>query len=123
MWSYGIRGIAHNWVKSYLSNRKQYVQLTHYKSQIQDFTAGVPQGSIIGPKLIIFFINDLCNSTENFSYVLFADDTTVYCSEDNFNTEVSKKVLVRLSMDSTNIEMVEETKFHGVTINSLGNLT
>ena len=47
--NYGIRGLANDWLKHYLSGRQQYVDIdgvTSNKGQIQ---IGVPQGSIVGP--------------------------------------------------------------------------
>lgn len=52
-------------------------------------TCGVPQGSIIGPKLFILYINDICKVSNVLSCVLFADDTTLYCSGDNLNKLLS----------------------------------
>ena len=46
---YGIRGTPHEWFKSYLMNRKQFVVFDNASSQRQAITAGVPQGSVLGP--------------------------------------------------------------------------
>ena len=48
---YGIRDIANCWFSSYLSNRKQFVTINGFDSEIQSFQYGVPQGSVLGPLL------------------------------------------------------------------------
>ena len=50
---YGIRGIAQEWLKSYLKDRKQFVQIDECASTLLSVTCVVPQGSILGPKLFI----------------------------------------------------------------------
>ena len=74
----GIRGTAYKWLESYLENRKQYVSINGINSECNDVICGVPQGSILGPKLFILYINDLCNSSLLLKFVLFADDTNPF---------------------------------------------
>ena len=44
---------------SYLKCRKQNVKINNIHSDFQVLLSGVPQGSILGPILFNFFINDL----------------------------------------------------------------
>ena len=80
---YGIRGMAQNWFKSYLTNRKQYVSLNGESSELKQIACGVPQGSCLGPLLFLLYINDLPNISEVLHFYLFADDTNIYYEADN----------------------------------------
>ena len=75
---YGIRGIALNWIKSYLTGRVQYVDFNGEKSAQKPMVCGVPQGSVLGPLLFIIYMNDLHFALEHSSGILFADDTTIH---------------------------------------------
>lgn len=41
---YGIRGNIHNWFKSYLNNRMQFVQVDGLNSKYRNIQTGVPRG-------------------------------------------------------------------------------
>ena len=53
LYKYGIRGLSYDWIESYLSNRKQYVNYKNSSSDILNVNIGMPQGSILGPLLFI----------------------------------------------------------------------
>ena len=75
--SYGITGNTQNWIKSFLSNRKQRVSVNGALSDITDVTSGVPQDSVLGPVLFLLYINDI-NGNIKSSIRLFADDSIIY---------------------------------------------
>ena len=83
---YGLRGKSQKWFKSYLTNRKQYVKINNHKSNTQNVSCGVPQGSVLGPLLFIIYTNDLPNSLTDSHAILFADDTTVYATSKTLDT-------------------------------------
>ena len=89
LYAYGIRGNAFNWVKSYLSERSQYVVYDSKQSKTQTVQCGVPQGSILGPLLFIIYMNDICNASELLFSILYADDTSVQISGNDITYLVS----------------------------------
>ena len=117
---YGIRGIALNWFKSYLFNRKQYVFHNGESSQYQNINSGVPQGSVLGPLLFLLYINDLPNISNVFKFFLFADDTNIYYEADTpdklekvINKELKKlRVWLIVNRLSLNIDKTNFVVFH-----------
>ena len=86
LYHYGFRGKTQEWFRNYLCNRTQYVSYNRVSSQTENIKCGVPQGSILGPLLFILYMNDICNTSKILKTILFADDTTVFCSHKDIAT-------------------------------------
>ena len=99
LYNYGIRGVAYNWLKNYLSNRYQYVYLNNTNSDRLPVTCGVPQGSILGPLLFLLYINDLNTVSKVFTLIMFADDTNLFINGRNLEdlTQIANTELKEIS--------------------------
>ena len=75
--AYGLGEKALFYICSYLTNRNQCVCINDKKSDFQKIISGVPQGSITGPILFNFSINDLFFFVSSASMHNFADDSSL----------------------------------------------
>ena len=73
------------WFTDYLTNRSQRVIISGQSSNWVNISAGVPQGSILGPLLFLIYINDIVLDIKS-NIKLFADDTSLNVIVDNPNT-------------------------------------
>ena len=78
---YGIHGLSLDWFKSYLTNRSRFVEFNGASSSSKFISCDVPQGSILGPSLFLLYINDLSKVSDLVEFILFADDTNIFCAE------------------------------------------
>ena len=78
----GIRAKLLAWFSDYLSNRLQRVIVPGGVSQIRHVKAGVPQGSILGPLLILIYINDIVEDIQT-NINLFANNARLSLVESN----------------------------------------
>ncbi len=51
---YGVRGVALDWFKSYLTNRKHFVNYKSHSSPMDLITTGVPQGLYLGRYCLLY---------------------------------------------------------------------
>lgn len=88
LFDYGIRGPALNFVKSYLSDRKQYISINGCVSQNFEIHYGVPQGSVLGPLFFNIYANEISHLPLNVDVIQYADDTVLISSDTNINNLV-----------------------------------
>jgi len=77
---YGFNVKIISWVRNYLLNRSQFVQVEDAVSENCPVSSGVVQGSLIGPVLFLIYINDIVNYVKTASLKLYADDAKIYIS-------------------------------------------
>ena len=133
--SYGINGVAGNWFRSYLSERKQKCFVNGHLSTNRLLRCGVPQGTILGPLLFLIYINDLPNCLSHSRARMYADDTHLtYASNDidgidhHFNEDLAKVsewlVANRLTLNQSKTEfMLIGSRQRISTFNSSPSLT
>lgn len=82
--SCGLRGNIYNLLQSYLSDRQQRVLIDGYESDTRAVTYGVPQGTVLGPRLFTIYVNNLLSLQTVGNVISFADDTAILYSADSW---------------------------------------
>ena len=108
---YGIRGITNDWFTSYLLNRRQHVSIGSTESDDIFIAHGVLQGSVLGPLLFFFYINDFSNCCKLFDFHIFADDTNLFYSN-RILTELEDDVNNNLKFVSNWLMANKLSSFH-----------
>lgn len=78
MFQRGVAGTENDWIRSYLTDRKQVVLIENISSNQTSIDYGVVQGSTLGPVLFLIYINNIIDSNITGNMLLFADNTAVY---------------------------------------------
>ena len=73
-----------DWFGSYLKKRNIVVSLDKTLSETGILNCDVPEGSILGPTLFLLHVNDMKTALKNCDLRLYADDTCILYSHQNF---------------------------------------
>ena len=74
-----------SWIGAFLSNRTQTTVVNSVHSSYVEVTSGVPQGSVLGPMLLLSYLNDINNAITS-QINLTADNSVLYikiCNKNN----------------------------------------
>ena len=114
--SYGISGQILGLISSLLSNRRLLVVLDGKSSQEYSVNAGVPQGSILGPTLLLLYINDLTDDVIC-NIAVYADDTAL-CSKCDQASELWQQLELVSELESDLEDTVDWGKKRLVDFNA-----
>ena len=84
--AYGLDHKAVSFMKSYLTNRLQRCKVNNSFSKWMKISAGVPQGSILGPLLFNIFISEIFIFLQKCDLTNYAEDSTMYTSDKSVST-------------------------------------
>ena len=103
--TFGITGHALQWFDSYLSDRYQCVTVGEAVSEDEILKFGVPQGSVLGPKVYCIYskpVGDIIHK-HGLTYHCYADDSQVYItfkpSSEAWNNSLGARTIYRAVLD------------------------
>jgi hypothetical protein len=92
--TFGIDGLALQWLNSYLTDRVQTVRVSGKCSGMSEVPHGIPQGSVLGPLLFILYSSPVADiiSKHGLMSHSYADDTQIYfyCKPDQISDLANK---------------------------------
>ena len=95
---YGIRRITNKWFETYFNDKQQFFSINSYNSECASMPTGVRRGSVLGPLLFLFYINDVNLAIKYCNFHHFADDTNLLYTNNSI-----KKLSKRLNKDIKNL--------------------
>ena len=91
---YGLRCVVLRWFQSYLSGRSYRVIYVNWTSSIVYIVCSVPQWSVLGPRLFIFYTANLADVVQQYhvNFHAYANDNQLYlhCRRDDMMSVVDR---------------------------------
>ena len=87
---YGVAERTVGWFRSFLTNRKQRVQVGSSTSEPKTVSIGCPQGSLLSPLLFLIYVADLELWVRDSVVSGYADDTATFVSDESDDTVIHK---------------------------------
>ena len=72
----GVHHAIYRWIRAFLTNREQCVQIQSSCSSWKRMNVGLPQGTKLGPVLFSILVNNLLKNWHG--RIKFVDDTTAF---------------------------------------------
>ena len=117
---YGFTPLLVRWLSSFLMNRSQQVYIGQSLSSSLPVTSGVPQGSVLGPLLLLIYINDLPDCLgPPVQAKTFADDTKLYATHSSDSSSPLSLSLSNFCMWTETWQL--NTAFQKCSVISFGN--
>lgn len=115
----GFHRTAIRWFLSFVTNRKQFVQIDENQSATLSLNFGVPQGSILGPVLFNLIVSDFqSHLSKDVGIEQYADDTQLIrtCKPENITDTITKcsedlSIIRKLSKDRNLVFNCKKTNF------------
>ena len=95
----GFSDLTLSWFKSYLT-RTQTVCFNKVESDVMNVRTGIGQGTILGPLIFIFYINDIVTSIGRLKINMYADDCILFISGNNW-----ERMIDNVQSDLDNVQM------------------
>ena len=65
-------------LENYLANRQQCTKVNCTILNLESIFCGVQQGSVLGPKLFLVYVNDMAKYLNSVGHYLYADDAVLF---------------------------------------------